>query len=436
MNNNALISVCIPTFNRKEFLFRAVKSVLNQTYKNFEIVVVDDGSDFDVQLELQNKFKDNRIKVFRNEKNKGRPFSRNRCIKESCGEYILWLDDDDFLEPETLRSYLHLIKVFPDVEISYGNLKIIGQSEYKYIKPSDFYKDKIKLLKVLTTKGSAIPNPGTIVKRSLYKQFGDYDLNLKRAQDYEFWIRTSLYAVFKKNEKVVVNYTVHEGNISSMDKFQSYFMDLSYESYAVRKNLNKNNIDYLLPFDATLNLLYSCNDILNSIYYSLFFRKNLKNFNEFIQRSFIKLNDIEKASYFSSGNSTETLNLYQRLVKKLMKYYKLQKLNLFKTVTQEIEYLFGYTWITSYYSALFYKNIGKLELAKKYALLSFRTNPFSQESVNLVLQLGIPVEEISNFYKRVLTLLNDFENGKEKVLSQFFPYKEALKFDSSLYCTG
>jgi len=435
MTNN-LITVCIPTFNRKKMLIRAVQSVLNQSYQDFEIVIVDDASNFDVKEEVSNFFNDSRIKIFRNTENKGRPYSRNRCIKESSGEYILWLDDDDFLEPIALESYVNLIKSNTDLDVSYSNLKVVGSPEILYITPINFYKKKIELFRTLVTKGSAIPNPGTIVKRSLYEQFGDYDLNLKRAQDYEFWIRTSLYAVFKKNEKVVVNYTVHEGNISSMDKFQSYFMDLSYESYAVRKNLNKNNIDYLLPFDATLNLLYSCNDILNSIYYSLFFRKNLKNFNEFIQRSFIKLNDIEKASYFSSGNSTETLNLYQRLVKKLMKYYKLQKLNLFKTVTQEIEYLFGYTWITSYYSALFYKNIGKLELAKKYALLSFRTNPFSQESVNLVLQLGIPVEEISNFYKRVLTLLNDFENGKEKVLSQFFPYKEALKFDSSLYCTG
>ena len=106
------ISVIIPVFNREKTIERCLKSICNQTVQDLEIIVIDDGSqDATLDIVQQISSKDNRIRVIQNKKNSGAGFSRNRGLEVTNGNYISFIDSDDFLHPETMRHVYDTIKL-------------------------------------------------------------------------------------------------------------------------------------------------------------------------------------------------------------------------------------------------------------------------------------------------------------------------------------
>jgi GalNAc5-diNAcBac-PP-undecaprenol beta-1,3-glucosyltransferase len=114
MSNGLLISVVIPTFNRSRIVPRAIESVRRQTYKNLEILVVDDGSPDDTR-KVVDAIADSRIRYIRHEKNKGLPAARNTGIQEAKGEFVAFLDDDDEWRKDKLEKQLIAIKNYDAV---------------------------------------------------------------------------------------------------------------------------------------------------------------------------------------------------------------------------------------------------------------------------------------------------------------------------------
>ncbi|EKP7814543.1 glycosyltransferase family 2 protein, partial [Campylobacter jejuni] len=104
------ISVIIPIYNVEKYLDKCLKSVINQTYKNLDIILVDDGS-IDNSLNIAKEYakKDERIKIIHNEENLGTFAARNNGVKHSNGEYLMFLDPDDFLELEACEKLILLI---------------------------------------------------------------------------------------------------------------------------------------------------------------------------------------------------------------------------------------------------------------------------------------------------------------------------------------
>ncbi len=134
------ISVIIPAFNAEKTIEKCINSIINQTYKNLEIIIVNDGSS-DKTSEICRKFNDNRIIVFDN-KNKGVSFSRNYGIKKSTGDFITFVDSDDYLE---LDCYENVVKIFeknPEIDFVRFNYSDYGINESK---PKEIYnlKDSI-----------------------------------------------------------------------------------------------------------------------------------------------------------------------------------------------------------------------------------------------------------------------------------------------------
>ena len=105
MYDDIKVSIITPAHNDERFIQQTIESVLNQTHQNFEIILVDDFST-DKTLEVVESIKDNRIKVFKNDKNYGAAYSRNRALKEATGDYIAFLDGDDLWEPNKLEKQL------------------------------------------------------------------------------------------------------------------------------------------------------------------------------------------------------------------------------------------------------------------------------------------------------------------------------------------
>ena len=104
------VTVIIPTFNRSHLIRRSVESVLNQTYKNFELIIVDDASTDDTVSSIS-RLEDDRIKIIRHKRNTGAPKARNSGISASMGEYIALLDDDDEWLPHKLE-YIAVLNLF------------------------------------------------------------------------------------------------------------------------------------------------------------------------------------------------------------------------------------------------------------------------------------------------------------------------------------
>lgn len=203
-----LVSVIIPTYKRKEKLIRAIKSVLVQNYKNFEVLVVnDDNKDVHLEEEIL-KFKDDRLRILNNKGVKGANGSRNTGIQESKGFYLAFLDDDDEWMPNYLDSK---IKILDNTENSVG----LALCNYFIQK-----KNKWKEYKITTKKGlftdyftgriSIGSSSNIFIKREVVNKIGLWDNELLRRQDVEF-----LRRVFSEFEGLIVedfNFKVYGHN--------------------------------------------------------------------------------------------------------------------------------------------------------------------------------------------------------------------------------
>tara|TARA_Y100001954_G_C15788583_1_gene593839 strand:- start:1204 stop:2127 length:924 start_codon:yes stop_codon:yes gene_type:complete len=211
---NPLISVIIPTFNRPSSLARAVKSVLTQTFGNLECIVVDDCSSIPASTILEKQLTyDTRLNVVRNSVNKHVSYSRNIGINLSKGEYIAFLDDDDYWYPEKLSLQLNtLLDTGTQVNYCWSRL-IFSNNSYKYLKPN--LSGNVFDLMLHT---QPLCNCSTLlVSRHACHHLSGFNPSLKRGNDGDFIRRLSQYYHISLTPTVCVDYHVVTpgGNIST-----------------------------------------------------------------------------------------------------------------------------------------------------------------------------------------------------------------------------
>ena len=181
MNNNPLVSVIIPTYNRSKYLPRAINSVLNQTYKNLEIIIVDDGSSDNTKEILKPYIKDEGIEYFYIE-NSGVSNARNFGIQKANGEYISLLDSDDEYLSTRIEIQLSEMKKQEAIISLSNRITSIG-GKYKKINPvnnsRNLSKEEIILVKV--------PPAASLImfKKEVFKKV-KFDKNLPASNDYDF----------------------------------------------------------------------------------------------------------------------------------------------------------------------------------------------------------------------------------------------------------
>lgn len=131
---NPLISIIIPLYNKEEFIENTINSILIQNYNNFELIIINDGSN-DNSKQVVSAILDSRI-ILINQENKGVSYSRNRAAFEANGDFFLFLDADDYLLPYGLQTLIDLYRIYPDIEVFTGNFytdnKGIKKKECKY----------------------------------------------------------------------------------------------------------------------------------------------------------------------------------------------------------------------------------------------------------------------------------------------------------------
>lgn len=187
MITQTYFSVILPTFNRRRFLEKAVMSILEQTFKNFELIVIDDGS-CDGTDKLMSSFKDKRI-TYVYQKNQGVARARNIGIKLSKGIYIAFLDSDDFWKQEKLEKTTQYIEKFPDIKIFHTEeiwlrKGMLLPQKRKHKKPTGFvYKQSLALC--------CISISTAVIKKEVFSFIGMFDESMEACEDYDFWLRAA-----------------------------------------------------------------------------------------------------------------------------------------------------------------------------------------------------------------------------------------------------
>jgi glycosyltransferase involved in cell wall biosynthesis len=186
VNANPLVSVIIPCYNRSLELTRAIKSVLNQTYQNYEILIIDDGSEEDLKM-VCDTFNDQRIKYFRNDIHTNANVARNRGLREAQGDFVAMLDSDDEYLPHHISRRVEKIKEW-NCDGIFGSAILKTQTEQRTIISRPLAKNE-KMVNYILGSGSAT-TPSHFYRRDAAIKVL-WDESLLRHQDFDFTIRFS-----------------------------------------------------------------------------------------------------------------------------------------------------------------------------------------------------------------------------------------------------
>ncbi|NTV53297.1 MAG: glycosyltransferase [Candidatus Firestonebacteria bacterium] len=174
------VSVVIPCYNAGEFLDETVASVLQQTYRNFEIIIVDDGSQDAGTRKLLDHYAREKTKVYRLKKNQGPSAARNFGIEKSTGKYILPLDADDKIAPAYLSKAVKILEKHPDVGIVYCRANFFGNREGEWILPEYSFPDILIDNMIFAT---------AFFRKASWKKAGGFNPNMVHGmEDYDFWL--------------------------------------------------------------------------------------------------------------------------------------------------------------------------------------------------------------------------------------------------------
>ena len=187
--NKPLVTVVIPTYKRPKKLERAVQSVLNQTYENLEIIVVNDDPREEELLEI----KDDRIKVINHSENKGGAAARNTGIRNSHGKYVALLDDDDKFIPKKIKLEVEVMEKLPEDYVASFCWSYAEEGEIRKTNSTGDFIYKILSL----DRGLHLGSSSIFVIREVVSSIGGFDERFPRHQDLELLIRLRLEGKIK-----------------------------------------------------------------------------------------------------------------------------------------------------------------------------------------------------------------------------------------------
>lgn len=204
------VSVIIPTYNSSQFLREAVQSVLQQTFADFEIIVIDDGST-DNTAEMMQQFEGKVIYIY--QKNQGVSAARNNGIKASKGKYVAFLDSDDVWLPTKLEKQIKAIHQNPTKKVCYTEYFSVSQE----MRPKDLRRIRSEnyVLQDLLLLGNVVGPPSAVIaERDIFDQIGDFDESLSLSADWDMWIRMACATEFVFLNEPLIKYRLHNSNMS------------------------------------------------------------------------------------------------------------------------------------------------------------------------------------------------------------------------------
>jgi len=290
------ISICIPTYNRAEFLQRSISTILRQTYEKYEIIIIDDGSTDNTE-DVIKSFNSPKIRYIRKE-HSGIPRSRNRAIQEAKGEFILWVDSDDEVSAYLLERYVEEMNKYPDVDLFYCNLTTLDDitNEVGSRISQDWYNQENKAILHQIIYGIAFYFGGSLMRKKIFEEIGDFNIEFKRGQDYEMFSRLLLARKYKLKSINQLGYIWHFHN-SNISGKMSTNVDKHYERESIREIFAAMRIDEIFyQLDWENHFTQSLVQALDMLTYQFIYYNSIRNTTNFLRLSNYFAPNQEKAN--------------------------------------------------------------------------------------------------------------------------------------------
>lgn len=250
-------SVIIPLYNKENYIQNTLKSVLDQNFSDFEIIIINDGST-DSSEEIVLQFKDDRIKYY-SKGNQGVSVARNLGISLAKSNYITFIDADDYWYPNFLETMYHNIKLFPTQKIFTAAIEVelgvkIVRSQYSIPKTGnleivDYFKSSLKESVIFTSC--------TVFDKIVFETVGNFDVTMRSGQDTDLWIRIGLQYDILFCWEILARYVHDPQSLSKRSEYIttkvnfSKFREMERKNYDLKKFLDLNR--YALAIRCKLN---------------------------------------------------------------------------------------------------------------------------------------------------------------------------------------
>jgi glycosyltransferase involved in cell wall biosynthesis len=212
-----LISVVIPVYNGEKTIQQTINSVLNQTFKDWELIIIDDGSQ-DSTVKIIREIEDSRIRIFSYD-NGGLALSRNRGIDHAEGEYITFLDADDLWTPDKLEAQFQALQENPEAMVAYSWTDYIDESS-QFLHSGRHITINGNIYQHLLVNNFLENGSNPLIRKQALNQVGEFDTSLKAGEDWDMWLRLAAHYQFVAVPLPQILYRVSTGSMSSQIKNQ------------------------------------------------------------------------------------------------------------------------------------------------------------------------------------------------------------------------
>lgn len=249
MNLIPKASVIIPAYNAEKYIAKSIESILNQTFTDFELIIIDDCStDETYAIIIEYAKKDNRIVVLKNEKNLGIAGNRNKGISLAKGEYIVWQDADDISMPERISKQFNFMESHPEVGIVGGFLEFF--EDKKGTTGVRKYSDNDQILRKNIFRFSPVAQPTAMIRKEILDQVGEYNLKYPPAEDIDMSFRIGEKSKFSNIQEVLLRYREHPSSATF-----TRLRKIELSTLEIRKKYSKSPKYKMTCFDRIYNFL-------------------------------------------------------------------------------------------------------------------------------------------------------------------------------------
>jgi glycosyltransferase involved in cell wall biosynthesis len=210
--NQPVVSVLMAVYNTDRYLAQAVESILNQTFRDFELLIIDDGSsDHSLAILQHYATQDDRIRLTHRE-NRGIPQTRNELLAQAKGEFLAVIDSDDIAHPDRLALQVAYLQQYPAVVWVGGAFELIDERGYR-LTCLPLPETDAEIRDLLAHGNMGFLHPTAMMRRDAVAQLGGYDETLPLAEDLDLWLRLSQVGQLGNLPLPVVQYRIHPASI-------------------------------------------------------------------------------------------------------------------------------------------------------------------------------------------------------------------------------
>lgn len=253
MSRKPKVSIVMPSYNREDLLGQAIESCLNQTYDNFELIIVDDCSkDNSLKVARDYAAKDSRIKIIANKQNKKLPSTLNVGFKEARGKYLTWSSDDNLYHEDAIQRMVDILDKNKDIGLVYADYTHIDEEGNI---GSRIYQEEPEYLPIRDCVGACF-----MYRADVAAYVGSYNEDMFLIEDYEYWLRMGLKTEFYHISESLYFYRTHKGSLT-----QTRREDIRQAKLHLKKEFAGKYIipSHLKPIDALYSWFIGERDVIS-----------------------------------------------------------------------------------------------------------------------------------------------------------------------------